>query len=429
MKSTRILIVISLFFLLSISCEKPTEPDQMSPNDRGGSLEVLSTPANAMIIFNGNTVGNTPDTLTGIKAGTYSINLSLLHYSDYSTTVTIDSGKMSSVNATLFVLCTGEIIGDLNQPPEIDFINLQPGDGQIYGIANNIDANKIRVVLWALTNKWYVQPTIANPYTTICDDGSWHNWTHGWQTMVAVLVDSTYTPGSTRHTHPALEDGVLAFAQYPAVRSELPIQFSGYTWGVKQSADRFDPGPNYWSATEDNIWVDEQGLLHLQIFKDGDKWTCPEVYLLESHGYGKYTFELASRVDNLDPNTVFGCFTYESTSRELDIEFSKILASPHNSQYVIQPYTHSGNIFRYDMLSIAYSTHQIEWSAGQVVFSSWRGLSTNPDSLITSWIYTGNDIPPANIERFRFNLWLFGGNTPTTGIGDEVVIRSFNYMP
>lgn len=425
----RFLVVALVLILITVfgcdnkstgSNDKPPEPFKSY-----GSIEILSVPSGATIIFNNDTISTTPDTLTNILAGYYSLKLIMNGHSDYSSTVRIDSAQMASINGTLR---TGQIIGNLSQPPEIDFINLSSGDSKIYGVANNIDASKIRVVLWALTNKWYVQPWIYSPWTEICDDGSWNNSTHGWKSMVAVLVDSTYIPGSVRYTHPGFEQGVFAFSQYPSVRSDLPIEFSGHTWGVKQSADKFDPGPNYWSATVDNIWIDTAGL-HLQIVNDGGKWTCPEVYLLQSHGYGTYTFELGSQVDNLDPRSVLGCFTYESTSRELDIEFSKALASPNNAQFVTQPYNHSGNIYRFDMPAITYSTHQIEWKPGYVIFRSWRGIGINPDSLITSWNYTGNDIPPENIERWRFNLWLFGGNPPSTGIGDHIIIRSFDYQP
>ncbi|MDP2696010.1 MAG: PEGA domain-containing protein [bacterium] len=432
MKWLRMILLLGLAgCIMVIGCgatKDPVSSDPPAPLEPFGSLEVLSSPSGATIIFDHDTLGTTPDTITQILAGHYNVQLNLERYYDFSTYVRIDSGLMASVNQTLSVTCTGMIIGDLNQPPEIDFIDLEPGDRNIYGVANNVDAGEIRVVLWALTNRWYVQPLISNPYTSICDDGTWDNWTHGWGTMVAVLVDSTYVPGSIRYTHPGFDQGVLAFAQYPPIRPDLPIEFSGYTWGVKQSVDRFDPGPNYWSATVDNIWVDDEGM-HLRIFYDGVHWTCPEVYLLESHGYGTYTFELASRVDNLDQRAVLGCFTYESTSRELDIEFSHALANPNNAQYVIQPYTHGGNIYQYDMPAVTYSTHQIEWRSDHVLFQSYRGLGMNPDSLITSWNYTGSDIPPENIERWRFNLWLFGGNPPVSGIGDEVIIKSFEYEP
>ncbi len=122
-------------------------------------------------------------------------------------------------------------------------------------------------------------------------------------------------------------------------------------------------------------------------------------------------------------------FLYENLSREIDIEFSQVLANPHNAQYVIQPYTVSGNIIRFDMPRSSQTSHRIKWREDYIDFTSWRGFSQNPitDSLIFSWHYTGPNIPPPGNERLRFNLWLFGGNPPQRRIGDEIVIKSFNY--
>ncbi|NEU73400.1 hypothetical protein PI95_012690 [Hassallia byssoidea VB512170] len=40
------------------------------------------------------------------------------------------------------------------------------------------------------------------------------------------------------------------------------INFSGYVWEVRSSGDG-GPGPNHWSS--DNVWVDQDGYLHLKI--------------------------------------------------------------------------------------------------------------------------------------------------------------------
>lgn len=394
-----------------------------------GSLIVTSTPAGATIWLGGVNTGRiTPDTITDLDVGIYQLRLTLNNYQDYNRSVTIDSKEPVTAEATLVARCPGNIIGDLSKPPEIGFTNISDGAGRIYGWAKNVDASKTKVVLWALTNMWYVQPYITSPYTSICGDGNWTNVTHSWRRMVALLVDGSYQPGSTRITHPGLDPGVLAWVEYPPVRPDMPVNFSGEKWGVKLSEDRFDPGPNYWSASVDNAWVDDDGM-HLKITSDEGKWKCAEVHLLRSLGYGTYTIQLASRVDSLDPNTVFGIFLYENLERELDIEFSKALANPNNAQYVVQPYNVSGNLTRFNVPSVTYSTHQIVWQSDRIEFRSWRGLESSPTrlDLINEWIYTGANIPPPGDERFRFNLWLFGGRSPATSRGDEVVIRSFSY--
>ena len=244
-----------------------------------GTLDISSTPSGASIVLDSTARGTTPQIINDFPAGDHELKLTLNNYFDYVTWFYLGTGKTRIFSITL----SFSIIGDLQKPPEISFEGIQLGAASIRGKANNIDANKIRVVLWALTNNWYVQPCIDEPYTTIRGDGSWENGTHSWQRMVALLVDSSYVPGSIRYTHPALDPSVIGWTEYPQVRPDMPIRFSDYSWGVKLAEDRFDPGPNYFSAGTDNIWVDANGM-HLKIFYQNGKWTCPEVYLLQSLG-------------------------------------------------------------------------------------------------------------------------------------------------
>src|SRR5574341_1745935 len=44
------------------------------------------------------------------------------------------------------------------------------------------------------------------------------------------------------------------FAIYPR-----QISFSGYMWNVKKSNGRVGPGPNYFSDSTQNVWVDLSG--------------------------------------------------------------------------------------------------------------------------------------------------------------------------
>ena len=53
------------------------------------------------------------------------------------------------------------------------------------------------------------------------------------------------------------------------------IQFSGHTWLVKDSGGaKWGPGPNVFSPSTDNVWVDALGRLHLHGFLSGaTAWT------------------------------------------------------------------------------------------------------------------------------------------------------------
>ncbi|MCG9793111.1 glycoside hydrolase family 16 protein [Flavobacterium algicola] len=205
------------------------------------------------------------------------------------------------------------------------------------------------------------------------------------------------------------------------------INFSGYEWIVRTSDEGVQgPGPNYFSDSEENVWVDNQGRLHLKIVNKGGKWYCSGVTLRRSQGYKKYVFYVASRVDQLDQNVVGGLFTYKNDSEEIDIEFSK-WSKPENqdSQFAIQPADKAGNKSRYDLkLKNDLSTHFFSWQPKSIEFGSYQGHTLQPiaDDVINTWTYTGNDIPPENEENLKINLWLFRGNAPSNNQVAEMII-------
>src|SRR5262245_55233039 len=88
------------------------------------------------------------------------------------------------------------------------------------------------------------------------------------------------------------------------------VTWGGRTWQVKSSQAQVGPGPNYFSASSENVWVDAQDRLHLKITSRNGQWRCAEVISSTTFGYGTYTFELASPVDALDKNVVLGLFTW-----------------------------------------------------------------------------------------------------------------------
>tara|TARA_R110002096_G_scaffold436064_1_gene666703 strand:- start:2549 stop:3214 length:666 start_codon:yes stop_codon:yes gene_type:complete len=205
------------------------------------------------------------------------------------------------------------------------------------------------------------------------------------------------------------------------------INFSGFEWVVRTSEDaKQGPGPNLFSDSEDNVWVDDDGRLHLKIVRKGGNWYCSGITLRQSQGYKKYVFYVASRVDQLDENVVGGLFTYKNDDEEIDIEFSKWSKSENqDSQFAIQPSFKAGNKTRYDLnLKSDLSTHFFDWQAGSIQFGSYYGhtLEANAEDVISTWTYTGSDIPPENNERLKLNLWLFRGNAPTNNQPAEMII-------
>ena len=89
--------------------------------------------------------------------------------------------------------------------------------------------------------------------------------------------------------------------------SAKTIYFAGYNWMVK-SGDNIGPGPNSWD--ENNVWVDQNGYLHLALTNRGGQWYCSQVSMVVRLGFGRYQFWVIGRIDKLDPNVVVGLFNY-----------------------------------------------------------------------------------------------------------------------
>lgn len=206
------------------------------------------------------------------------------------------------------------------------------------------------------------------------------------------------------------------------------ISFSGYDWVVSTTGGRkAGPGPNYFNDSEENVWVDDRGRLHMKItYRDG-RWNCSRVELAQHTGYGRYIFYLSTRPDSLDKQVVWGLYTYKNDEEEIDIEFSRWgIDNNHEAQYVIQPSYKPGNKARFRTdLDGRYSTHLFEWSKKRIDFASYHGHRKEPVSenqIIARWSYFGADNPPDSDERLKMNLWLFRGTPPSDGREAEVII-------
>ena len=211
------------------------------------------------------------------------------------------------------------------------------------------------------------------------------------------------------------------------------ISFAGYDWVVEDSDEStVGPGPNYFSSSEDNVWVDNQGRLHLKIVQRDGKWYCSKVALWNAYGYHKYVFYLDSRVDQLDKNVVAGLFAYLSDEQEIDIEVSKWgKANNDNCQFAVQPSTNAGNKVRFNLpLKDDYSTHFFNWQKDSIEFGSYLGKSLTPpeEDVVKTWTYTGKDIPTSPDLRIKINLWLFKGKFPSDNQDNELIIKDFKIL-
>jgi hypothetical protein len=213
------------------------------------------------------------------------------------------------------------------------------------------------------------------------------------------------------------------------------LEFSNYQWGVKTSNSLVGPGPNFFS--EQCISLQEDGLRIELLEKDG-LTQCGEVYLDGSLGYGRYIFQLASRIDLLPPNVVLGLFTWSNDAMpnncEIDIEFSKWNHETiTNSQFVVQP-SLEGNYHRWNtQLNGEYSTHIFDWTPQRISFYSMHGhhKNINAQSMIQQWEYRGESIPEPSKERVHINLWCYKSTDLALLEGQikYVVVKHFEYVP
>ena len=333
-------------------------------------------------------------------------------------------------------------------PPTLSFTTIPPygSSDSLTGQADCIVPADYKVAIYIYVGGWWNKPTFAAPLTDIQADGSWtativtHPNDVNASQIAAFLLPVGYAPpliSGDPFLPQAVGDNSVATA-YTARTAPGSLSFSGYTWNIKTSASLVGPGPNYFS---DNVWVDTNGRLHLNIHQQDNTWHSTEIVHTAPFplGYGRYSFALASPVAQLDPNVVLGLFTWDSSApehayREIDIEVARWgnANDPTNAQYVVQPYTNSGNLRRFTTGSSATSLHRFTWCPGKALFDSYSGLIPTPNNLIDAWQNSGSDVPPADTDREvspHLNLWLMNGSAPSDGQPVEIIIDHFAYEP
>jgi hypothetical protein len=307
---------------------------------------------------------------------------------------------------------------------------------------------RVAVFIFVPGAGWWSKPFCNPQLTVIGANGSWTaDITTGgsdqYATKIcALLVDTGYNQACVQGAA-ALPAAVtnLAYAGATVTRQDTRLRwvsFGGYDWWVKSSVGFVGPGPNYFSDSTNNVWLDGQGQLHLKITNRSNAWQCAELVSARTFGYGHYRFELASSVDALDKNAVLGLFTWSDDAayahREIDVEGSRWgnAGDPNDAQYVVQPFDTAGHLVRYRVApGVAHSTHLFTWETNRIRFAAQVGsYATNPPAanVISNWTYA-LDVPPSGDENVRLNLWLYGGAAPAGGQPVEFVVKSFQFVP
>jgi hypothetical protein len=326
----------------------------------------------------------------------------------------------------------------ISVPPSIEFTHLPPagaGSGEtIHTIAGRVAGAQPgqRVVLFARSGVWWVQPVAERPFTTIRKDLTWTNSTHPGSAYAAMLVDAGYKPPLTINALP--ERGGVVRAVAVAEGSMLDqsslkkLAFSGYDWTVRDTPGSPGGSRNTYAAA--NAWVDSRGFMHLRIAADQAGSTSAEVDLSRSLGYGSYRF-VVSDTSSFEPPVVLSISTWDDANayQEMNIEISR-WGEPagKNAQYVVQPYYIPANVVRF-LSPAGRLTYSFDWEPGRVAFRTVRGFGSGGKSdVVASHVFTSG-VPSAGSETVRLNLYVFHNRRVSLEHGAEVTIEKFEYLP
>ena len=298
-------------------------------------------------------------------------------------------------------------------------------------------SRKQRIVLFAKSGTWWVQPLAENPYTPIGKDSTWEGTTHMGTEYAALLVDNAYVPPTTTDALPVTGDRVYAVATTNGRRPDEAstpspkwIHFSGYDWEVRQIPS--DSGGVMHLNSASNAWTDHENELHLRIAKSGDQWTCAETGLTRSLGYGTYTIHFR-KLPVFEPASVLGMFTWDDAEggqshREMDIELSQ-WGDPttKNAQFVIQPYFVAANVFRF-VSPASPITYSLRWEPGRATFTAIQGTGERSGRMVAQHVFTSG-VPSPAAESLHINLYPYGKSRTPQERGVEVVIEKFEFLP
>ena len=287
-----------------------------------------------------------------------------------------------------------------------------------------------QVVLYAHSGAWWLQPLANQPYTKIESDSTWKNLTHLGSEYAALLVEPGYRPAPKLVTLPPEGNGVLAVAvmkgKTGTAITATALDFSGYDWTVQTGVS--DHGGQPYAYDTANAWTDENGYLHLRMEYRNGRWSCAEVSLNRSLGYGTYKFVVEDSA-HFRPSAVLGMFTWDderSTNlrNELDIELSR-WGDPNgkNAQYVVQPFYVAENLTRFHVPS-GVLTYMLQWEPGKVFFKT----TDNSGKVISEHVFNSGTPAPAN-EKVHIDLYDFHHSEGSSNQPDEAIIKNFEFTP
>jgi hypothetical protein len=130
---------------------------------------------------------------------------------------------MNRATFFLFLLLSVSFSPVWGSEPSVTFTEV-PEQGQGSGSQGNI-AGKVtnlrgpeqyKIVMYAHSDKWYVQPEAENPYTDIGSDGSWSSWMHLGYRYAVLVVRPSFHPSATLRAMPPISPDLVCKKEVPA---------------------------------------------------------------------------------------------------------------------------------------------------------------------------------------------------------------------
>ena len=296
---------------------------------------------------------------------------------------------------------------------------------------------KQQILIYAHSGQWWVQPWPDHPFIPIKADSTWSTETHLGFEYAALLVEPDYHPLPTTDVAPTPGGSValvtivkgVGAPQFAPTRS---LKFSGYDWGVRMIAS--DKGGMNNLYDSENAWSDASGALHMQIKKKSASWSCAEIFLNRSLGYGTYSVTVRD-TSHLEPAAAFSMFVFEERAteqhfREMDVEVGgrRDAANKNNAQYVIQPLYIPGNLFAFKAPP-GTLTYVLRWESGHATFKTFRGRSAGAGAQLVAEHEFTSGIPEPGKAIPRLIFFVVASDKNPMQKPSEVVVEKFEYLP
>jgi hypothetical protein len=327
--------------------------------------------------------------------------------------------------------------------PTIEFAKIPPaaqgGREKVDTIAGRVVGARPgqSIVIYARSGPWWVQPWPDQPFIPIQADSTWSTSTHLGFEYAALLVDPGYKPPATMDTIPTEGNFIVAMEKVkgvgtPVIAPTVPIHFSGYDWTVRTIAGDRGGLNNLYDG--DNAWVDSSGALHLRIKKKADRWSCAEVVLNRSLGYGTYMLVVRD-ITHLESAAILSMNTFDDWGgdqhyREIDVEMGQWgdAASKNNMQFGVQPFFVPGNLAPFKAPA-GVLTHSMHWESGLASFRTVRGSSIHTGPPVVFEQVFSSGVPSPGQERLQLLFYVVASEKSPLQKDNEVVIERFEYLP